>query len=152
MTPGRVEGRDWVVDRSGFDLPIVLAELPREVPFGFLGRVLAVPGAFRMRMQLHRVPRGRSLDLLEGAGSVAEAELSERKPSATARTAELELEAESARELSRRVASGTEELFRVGLSLHSDGASLARAERGRGARPEALGPRFPQPRAIVRGR
>jgi hypothetical protein len=132
VSPARVEGKAWVVDRSGFDLPILLAELPKEVPFGFLGRVLAAPGAFRLRMQLHRLPRGRSLDLLEGAGSVAEAELSEGKPSASARTADLELEAESARELARRVASGTEELFRVGISLHADGRSLARAERGRG--------------------
>ncbi|MCI4357587.1 MAG: DUF87 domain-containing protein [Thermoplasmata archaeon] len=131
MTRRRVEGESWVVGPLGFSLPVVIPELPKEVPFGFLGRILAGPSGYGLRMQFHRIPRPRSLDLLEGAGSVAEAELSEGRPSGSARTADLELEAESARELGRRVASGAEDLFRVGLALHAQGPSMTRAEQRR---------------------
>ena len=70
--PIGLEGPTILRTGRRFRAPLLVREFPPEVPFGFLGRVLAAPGAFRMRMQLHRVPRGRSLDLLEGAGSIAE--------------------------------------------------------------------------------
>lgn len=131
MRGREIEGASWVAHARGFDLPIVLPELPKEVPFGFLGRLLAPSSASGIRMQVHRVARARSLSLLEGAGSVAEAELADAQPSSTAQTADLELEAASARELARQVASGSEELFRVGLSLHAEGPSRRGAESRR---------------------
>lgn len=139
MRRRRAEGASWIADPAGFDLPLLVPDLPKEVPFGFLGRVLPGSGRSGLRLQAHRVPRGRSLELLEGADAVARAELVEGRPTPSARTADLELETESARELSQRVASGVEDLFRVGVSLHAEGPSMARAERGRGELTRGLG-------------
>ena len=145
----RVEGETWMVDRAGFELPILVPELPREVAFGFLGRVLPTHESSGLRLQAHPMTKSRSLDVLEGAGATAEAELAEAHPSATARTADLELEAESARTLARRIASGDEGLFRVGLCLHAHGPGRARVELARhelGRRLAALGFRTRIPR------
>ncbi len=127
----RAEGPSWLADPKGFTLPLLLPELPKEVPFGFLGRLLPTTGRSGLRLQAHRVGRAKALGLLETAGSVAEAELSDGRPGAGARTAELELESDSARELGRRIASGEEDLFRVGVAFLARGPTEARAERDR---------------------
>jgi hypothetical protein len=148
VTLPKVEGPHWVARADGFALPLLVPELPKEVPFGFLGRLMPTTGRIGLKMQIHRVPRPRSLDLLEGAGATAEAELADGRPSAGARTADLELEAESARELARRVAAGEEELFRVGFVLEARAPSRVRAEQARTelvGRLEALGFRTRRP-------
>ncbi|HUI38231.1 MAG TPA: DUF87 domain-containing protein [Thermoplasmata archaeon] len=141
-TRRRSEGPSFLVAPSGFDLPVLLSELPREVPFGFLGAVLPTTERVDLRLQVHRIDRGRSLSLLEGAGAVADAELQDGRPDAVARPSELELESEGARALAREVASGDQELYRVGVSLHARGSTRPVAERNRRAlvrRLEALG-------------
>ncbi len=138
----RREGSSWVLDPGGFALPVLLRELPKEVPFGFLGRLLPTSGRTALRIQAHRMPRARSMEILEGAGAVAETELADGRPDGTARTADLELEAENARELARRVSAGDQELFKVGVSFLARGASLPKAEAVRAelvGRLEALG-------------
>ncbi|MCI4349663.1 MAG: hypothetical protein L3J93_05555, partial [Thermoplasmata archaeon] len=125
------EGPEWVARPSGFELPVLLAELPKEVPFGFLGRILPTTEDLALRMQIHRIERSRSLALVEGAGAVAQAELSEGRPGEGVRTAELELEAGSAQELAARLAAGEQDLFKVGLTLRVRAPTRSRAERMR---------------------
>lgn len=142
MTRRSVEGPAWVARGSGFQLPVLLAELPKEVPFGFVGRLLPTTETLGLELQLHRVPRARSLDLLEAAGATAEAELATGAVAPGARPAELELESESARELSRAVVAGEQELFRAGICYRAMGTSRSRAELRRAElvrRLEAIG-------------
>jgi hypothetical protein len=126
-----VEGPAYIAGRSGFELPVLLAELPGDVAFGFVGRLLPTNEALGLRLQLHRLGRSRSLDLLETAGSTADAELASSPGGAAARPAELEAESEGARALSRAIAAGEQELYRAGVCFRALGPSRARAELAR---------------------
>jgi len=127
-----VEGPAWVAGGSGFELPVLLSELPKEVPFGFVGRLLPTSEPLGLRLQVFRVARSRSLEMLETAGATAEAELASGSASPTARSSDLELESESARGLAHSVSLGEQELFRAGICLRALGPSKGRAELRRG--------------------
>jgi uncharacterized protein DUF87 len=105
-----------------------LPQLPSEVPFGFLGRLVPTTLRAEVRLQVHRIPPERALTLLDQARAVASAELLAGGSEAGGRPVELEREADSANEIARRIASREQELWRVGLSVHALGSSPARAE------------------------
>ncbi len=145
--PADREGPDHVVRGRRVDAPLLLPHLPGEVPFGFIGRVLPTSEPADLRLQLHRIPVGRALALLSSAEAVAEAELSTGDDREGARRSQLELEAEGAHALSRRVAAREQELWRVGVSVHAVAptpsvarrrrAEIARRFRALGFRPRA---------------
>ncbi|MCI4369161.1 MAG: DUF853 family protein [Thermoplasmata archaeon] len=116
--------------RSGLhDAPLLVPGLPPELPFGFLGRALPTSGFLEMRLQLHRVPGDRALELLGRAGAVAMAEMEGRSDAPGARPSQFALELESSQELARRVAGREQELYRVGISFHGRGTAGGRAEK-----------------------
>ncbi|MCI4339708.1 MAG: DUF87 domain-containing protein [Thermoplasmata archaeon] len=131
----RPEGAGWFARAGRVDAPLVLPQLPSEVPFGFLGRLVPTTLRAEVRLQIHRIPPDRALALLDRAQAVASAELASGASDDGARPVELEREAESAVEIARRVAAREQELWRVGLTVHALGANPARAE---GARAELL--------------
>jgi hypothetical protein len=125
------EAASWV-DRDGrIDAPVLLPELPSEVPFGFLGRLMPTSLVSELRLQLHRIPPPRAMEILDRAHAVAAAELASGPEGHDARPAQLEREVAATEGLARRVAAREQELWRVGLSLHALGPNPARAERGR---------------------
>ena len=105
--------------------PVLLREWPPEVPFGFLGRVLPTTDPVELRLELHRIPPARAIEILEGARAVAEAELA---AGANGETARLEAERESSAALGRALARGWQELWRVGVCFVAVGPSRSRAE------------------------
>lgn len=125
------EGSDWVLRGSKVDAALLLLDLPSEVPFGFVGRVLPTDSAAELRMELHRIASTEALELLHAAGAVAETELATGAGSPGSRPSRLEREVESAQALGRRVAGREQELWRVGISLHGLGTQPLRAERVR---------------------
>ncbi len=129
--PSDREGPDHVVRGRRVDAPLVFPRLPGEVPFGFVGRVLPTSEPAELRLQVHRIPVTRALALLSGAEAVAEAELFTGDDREGAHRSQLELEAESAHLLSRRVAAREQELWRVGLSVHAVAPTPAAARRRR---------------------
>ncbi len=132
MTDPRPRGEEapTAVRRLGrVDAPLLVEGFPHEVAFGVVGRLLPAQEPAELVLQLHRIPRGQALDLLRRAGAVAQSELASPSGMPGAAPAELTREAESAEDLGRRVAANDQELFRVGLSFHAIGASVARAER-----------------------
>jgi hypothetical protein len=129
--PNSFEGPSWVSRDGRVDAPLLLPQLPSEVPFGFLGRLLPTSAPAELRLQLHRVAPSRALEILDRAHAVAAAELSSGPGGAEARPAELAREVESTEEVARQVAAREQELWRVGLSVHALGPNPARADRGR---------------------
>ena len=140
MTPpfdaGDVEGP--TVFRTGrrFRAPLLIRELPADVPFGFLGRVLTTTESVELNLELHRIPPERALEILEGARAVAEAELA--TPGSVGGTSRLEAERESSGELGQALARGTQELWRVGICFVAVGSSRVRAEALRSRLAERL--------------
>jgi hypothetical protein len=126
--PPEHEAARFVIRRGRLDGPVLLRTLPKAVPFGFLSRVLPTSRAFEVRLQLHRYPRERAIGLVRSAGAVAEAEI---ESGGADELAELELEAESAHDLERRLAANDQQLFRVGVSFHATAARPAALERER---------------------
>ena len=110
----------------------MLPGLPSEVPFGFIGRLMPTSLPSELRLQIHRIPAERALEILDRAHAIAAAELASGSGSASARPVVLEREAESAEGLARRVAAREQELWRVGLAVHALGANPSVAERIRG--------------------
>lgn len=129
--PHRAEGASWVDGGGRIDAPLLVAELPSEVPFGFLGRILPTSTVVELRLQLHRIPAPRALELLDRAHAIAQAELLTEGGTRDARPAQLERESESSDALSRRVAAREQDLWRVGAAFHSLGPNPTRAERAR---------------------
>jgi len=122
------EAPRFVIRRGRLDGTLLARTLPKAVPFGFLSRVLPTSRTFEFRLQLHRIGRDRALSMVRSAAVVAEAEIE----SGGARDLpELELEAESAHDLERRLAANDQQLFRVGLSFHALATSPASLERER---------------------
>jgi uncharacterized protein DUF87 len=126
--PPSHEAEGHVVRAGKLDGPVVLRHLPPQVPFGFLSRLLPTSRSLELRLQLHRIPRDRAIDAVRSARAVAETELT---AGASADVAELELEAESAHDLERRLASNEQRLFRVGISFHALGPTPGALERDR---------------------
>jgi hypothetical protein len=114
------------------EAPVLLAALPPEVPFGFVGRIAPTSQEIRIDLELHPVSSAEALALLQSAGAVAQAELALGESGDGARPAQLQLEAESAEGLSRAVAGRRQDLYRVGISLRARARSRTMAERGRG--------------------
>ncbi|HZY93213.1 MAG TPA: DUF87 domain-containing protein [Thermoplasmata archaeon] len=114
------------------DAPLLLEGLPREVPFGVVGRLLPSAEPLELHLQIHRIPRTEALDLLQHAAAIAESELASPTGGGVPR-AEVSAEADSASDLGRRVADREQELFRVGMVLHALGPGPRRAERLRAA-------------------
>ncbi|HTS33821.1 MAG TPA: DUF87 domain-containing protein [Thermoplasmata archaeon] len=131
-------GEGATIFRTGrvFRAPLLIRELPDEVPFGFLGRVLPTTETIDLSLELHRIPPGRALEILEAARSVAEAELA--SPGGGGETSRLEVERESSGVLGHAVARGAQELWRVGACFVAVGASRARAEAIRARLTERL--------------
>jgi hypothetical protein len=129
MSEAPTHEADGHVVRGGrYDAPLLVRRLPREVPFGFLSRLLPTSRSLELRMQWHPIGRERAIGTVRSARAIAETEL---EAGASDEVAELELEAESAHELERRLASNEQRLFRVGLSVHAVGPARGRVERDR---------------------
>ena len=116
--------------------PLLIRELPPELPFGFLGRVLPTTEPLELTLELYRIPPARALEILEGARSVAEAELS--SPGSGGETARLEVERDSSGALGQAVARGHQELWRTGICFAAVGSSRLRVEAVRGRLVERL--------------
>jgi hypothetical protein len=132
--PGREsssEGPSWLKRAGRFDAPLLVPELPSEVPFGFVGRVLPTSAPLELRIQLNRIPSPAAIEMLHAAHAVAEAELATGEGSSGRRPPQLARESESAADLGRRVAAREQELWRVGLAFHALGHSRPRVERFR---------------------
>ena len=147
-----VEGPGWLRLPRRCVAPVVLASLPPEVAFGFLGRVVPTSEPNAFYLEAHPIAPSHALELLHGARAVAQVELA-RGGATDARAAELEEERIAAEELGRQVASHEQDLWRVGLRFDAEGSSPADAEQVRGRleqRLATLGFRSRVPRYQVR--
>jgi len=124
-----VEGTTWMRIGRRYLAPLLVRQMPGEVPFGFLGRVLPVHADVELRLEAHRLPHARALELVHGARAVAEAELS--AGGAGSATPELEAERSNAETLGREVAQRQQELWRVGVCFTANGSSRPRVEAER---------------------
>jgi hypothetical protein len=129
--PEPAEAASWIRRRARVDAPLLVAALPSEVPFGFVGRLVPTSGAGELRLQLHRLASADALELLHAADVGAEAELESGATVRGARPARLRVEAAAAAELAERVAGREQDLWRVGLSLHGIDRRPVVAERVR---------------------
>ncbi|MCI4345401.1 MAG: ATP-binding protein [Thermoplasmata archaeon] len=112
--------------------PLLVPRLPPRVPFGFLGRLLGSGRELGVRIELQPEPAVPSPRALEEIAARAEAELTSNVPPPEGRRAELEREAESAREVGRSLAAREQRLFRLGVCFFARGTSGSDAERERG--------------------
>jgi hypothetical protein len=147
-----VEGPGWLRDRGRYAAPLLVRELPSEVPFGFLGGLCPTSESVEVLLEAHPIASGRALELLHGARAVAEAELA-HGGDGDGRSAQLHAERESAQELGHQVARREQELWRVGIRFTAVGGSTDQAERLRGGlerRLAALGFRTRVPRYAAR--
>ncbi len=146
-----IEGTTWLRVGRSYRTPLLVRRFPPELAFGFVGRAVRPTDAVEFAFEAVRLPASRALALLQGARSVATAELSHDGGGNA--TAELEVERASAEELGHAVARRTQELWRVGLRWVGVGASRARAEAERerlAERLTALGFQTRVPRYEVR--
>lgn len=147
-----VEAPEWMRRGGSVLAPLLLRQLPPEVPFGFLGRL--APGSAPIDVALEAFPIGaeEALRLLHGTRAVAHAELA-RGGSDDDRAAELAEEQEGAEEWGRRVARREQELWRVGIRFAARARSSSAALDARRAlegRLATLGFRARIPRYEVR--
>jgi hypothetical protein len=130
--------------------PLLVRELPPEVAFGFLERILPTTDSIDLRVELHRIPPDQALAMVEHARQVAEVELNH--PSSGDETSRLEVERASSRDLGLGLARRSQELWRVGMAFIAQGSGRLRAESLRaslGDRLSALGFRTRIPRYEV---
>ncbi len=123
--PDRTEGATVLRIGRSYRAPLLIRELPPEVAFGFLGRILPTTDPLELRLELHRIPSDRAAQILEGARAVAEAELA---TGANGEAARLEAERASSAALGQALARGWQELWRAGACLVALGPSRVRAE------------------------
>jgi hypothetical protein len=145
-------GEAATLDRVGsrYRAPLLLRELPTEVAFGFLERILPTTESIDLRVELHRIPPEQALAMVEHARQVAEVELND--PGAADQNSRLEVERDSSRELGRGLARRSQELWRVGLAFVAHGSGRLRVESTRARlvdRLSALGFRTRIPRYEV---
>ena len=140
---------DATTDRIGrrYRAPLLVGELPPEVAFGFLERVLPTTDPIDLTLELLRIPSGRALQIVERARSAAEVELT--APGPGAESSRLEVERNSSRQLGLSIARRSQDLWNVGLSFVATASSRVRVEAVRGRladRLRALGfrPRIPR--------
>jgi hypothetical protein len=135
---GLLDSEGPTILRTGrrFRAPLLVREFPPEVPFGFLGRVLPTTEALELNLELYRIPPARALEILDGARTVAEAELGGSR--GAGETSRLEVERESAGALGRALARGNQELWRAGVCFVAVGPSRVRAEAMRNRLAERL--------------
>ncbi|MCI4365366.1 MAG: DUF87 domain-containing protein [Thermoplasmata archaeon] len=119
---------DATTDRVGqrYRAPLLVRELPPEVPFGFLERILPTTEPIDLLLELHRIPPDRALAMVERARTVAEAELADPGPGAE--SARLEVERASSHELGQALARRSQELWRVGFSFVAHDSARVRVE------------------------
>jgi hypothetical protein len=127
--------------------PLLLGSLPPEVGFGFLERVLPTTEPVEMVCELHRLSPERALEIVDGARAVTEAE--RERPARGVARASLDVEHASTETLGQQLASGAQELWRVGVCFTAHGSSRLRVEAVRARladRLHALGfcPRVPR--------
>ena len=132
----RAEGATYTQVGRRCRAPLLIRELPPEVSFGFLGRVLPTTEPLELRLELNRIPTPRALEILEGARVVAAAELA--APGGGREASRLEAEHTSSSTLGRAVARGSQELWRVGLAFVAVGSSRVAAESMRARLVERL--------------
>lgn len=115
-------------DRVGqrYRAPLLVRELPPEVAFGFLERILPTTEPIDLILELHRIPPERALEIVERARSVAEVELT--APGPGAESSRLEVERTSSRELGLAIARRSQELWKVGLSFVASASGRIRVE------------------------
>jgi Helicase HerA, central domain len=126
----------WFRAGRTFQAPLLVRQFPSEVPFGFLGRVLPTTEPIELRLEAHRLPADRALEILHGARAVAEAELATGGQGVP--HSELEVERDAAEQFGRAVARRTQELWQVGLSFVARGEARLRVEAIRGRLAERL--------------
>lgn len=130
------EGPTWCRVGRSFRAPVLVAQFPPELPFGFLGRALPTTEPIEFGVELQRLGPERALEVLHGARAVADAELT--GGGAGTRTAELEVERATAEDFGRAVARRTQELWKVGLRFVALAPSRPRVEAVRARLVERL--------------
>ncbi|HTZ61363.1 MAG TPA: DUF87 domain-containing protein [Thermoplasmata archaeon] len=143
---GVEEGATWRRSGGAYSAPLLVAQFPPELPFGFLGRAVPTTEPVDLFLEFHRLPPERALEILHGARTVAEAEIAS---GGGVRTSELEVERTSAEDFGRAVARRTQELWRVGVRFVATAASRPRVEAVRARLAERLSgfgfrPRIPR--------
>jgi len=140
---------DATTERVGqrYRAPLLLRELPPEVAFGFLERVLPTTEPVDLYLELHRIPPDRAIEMVDRALSVAEVELTE--PGRGAEASRLEVERDSSHDLGLAIARRSQELWRVGIAFVATASGRVRVEAVRARlsdRLQALGfrPRIPR--------
>jgi Helicase HerA, central domain len=110
--------------------PLLVPDLPPEVPFGILGRILPTRRSAELQLELHPLERDAALRILEHAAASAESEVL-----ATPSGEDLERRslagraATTAREIGRQLALREQELWRVGVTFLGTGPTWAHSER-----------------------
>jgi len=136
----------WRIGRS-YRAPLFVQQFPPEVPFGFLSRILPTNETVELTLEAHPIPAADALALLQGARSVADAELAAGGNGG--HTAELEVESASASELGHAIARRTQELWKVGLRFVALASTRPHVEAKRARLSERLStlgfrPRIPR--------
>jgi len=131
-----VEAATWLRVGRCYRAPLLLRQLPPEVPFGFLGRALPTTEPVELEVELYRIPASRALEMLQGAKAVAETELATGGNGRA--TSELKVERETAEQFGRAVARRTQELWKVGVRFVAIGSSRPRSESVRARLAERL--------------
>jgi hypothetical protein len=145
-----LESATWFRLGRSYRAPLLVAEFPPELPFGFLGRVLPTTDPLGLTAEIQRIEPARALELVHGARAIAEAELAHG--SGGPRTAELESERDSAEQFGREIARRSQELWKLGIRLVAFGSSRPQSEAVRtrlSERLAALGFRVRIPRYEV---
>jgi conjugal transfer ATP-binding protein TraC len=142
MTPGRTppeprESATWTCVGRRYYAPLLVAQFPPELPFGFVGRVLPTTEPVDLTVEAYPIASHQALALLHGARAVASAELAAGTGGET--TPELEVERAAAEEFGRAVARRTQELWKVGICWVATGSSRPRVEAVRMRLAERLG-------------
>ncbi len=133
---GPREHATWWRGGRTYRAPLLLRQFPAELPFGFLGRLLPTTEPLDLTCELHRIPTERALEIVHGARTVAEAELS--GGGGGTETPELEAERTAAEDVGRALARRTQELWKVGLRLVAGSTSRPGVEAVRARLAERL--------------
>jgi hypothetical protein len=140
-----VEGSRWLRIGARFRSPLLIRELPREVAFGFLERLLPLTERIDFGLEFHRIPNDQAIEMVHNARAVAEAELAR---GAGAATAPMESIGASSAELAGQIARREQDLFKVGIRFVAvdptrDGAERLRAGLERRLHELGFRPRIP---------